>query len=442
MRKILFAILAFCGFCACEDDDVLFDASVPNETITFEPISGGAIMRYNMPKDTEIRTICARYTNERGEEMMIRGTLFADSITLTGFNAPRTNVPVSVTVADKNNVESAPVELTFSTLPSAPFAYIDSVEVYASWGGFFIESSYSGSTSGMLDVYRVGPNPFSGETDTLFVDDFPITAGQSKNVISLDTDEEETTLVLKTADSKGNHIRTKVIPGLRQYKMELYPGEKLAMSDPGGFSEEWQGESDAPHDYCTMFGVEFLNDGDKTGVRRIESGGEWYDRMYTYRTIAQPTNPYVQVELEEAHVIAVIRLYGMIKNNALMSYSDFFGGYVSDFLPCHVKVFGSNDASLPMEDWVEIADMEWPRDAQAVSCWGLHDVVNTLRPDDYKSITPYYGEVACDFEGAAYKYIRVMTLDHFQTNTESALLYGNVDNRISYHELEVYVKAE
>ena len=426
-RRILFVLLAFCGLAACDDDNELFDMPVPNETITFEPISGGAIMRYALPKNTGICAICARYVDALGENVTVLGTPFTDSIVLTGFNAPRTDVPVSITLTDNNDVESAPVERTFNTLASAPYAYIDSVEVFGSWGCVLIESSYTGSVSGIVDVYRVGINPFTKEIDTLFIQNFSIQEGSKTTSIPIASDDEETTIVLKTEDANGNYVRTKVVSGLRQYEMELYPRENLSVSDPGGFSIE------SPNAY----GVEYLLDGDKTGVRCIEAGGR-YTNYFTYLTYVEAMGSYVQLELQERHVIATVRLYGRFQNIA----ATFLNGYISNYLPCHVKVFGSNDPDLPMEQWVEIADTEWPRDADASSCWYNFKVINTTNPDDYKNQEPYYGEVVCNVDGAEYKYIRVMTLDHFQTYDEAAYKYGNTMDQVSYQELEVYVKAE
>ena len=176
IRKVLFAITVLCGLWACKDDKVVFDAPVPGDAIAFEPASGGAIMRYTLPQNTDICGICAHYVDEQGEEVTIVGTAFADSVLLTGFHAPQEHVPVSITVLDNNNVESASIERTFSTLASAPYAFMDSIQVISTWGGVRIEASYTGTASGIVDVYRVGTNPFTKEIDTLYVTNFSITA--------------------------------------------------------------------------------------------------------------------------------------------------------------------------------------------------------------------------------------------------------------------------
>lgn len=428
MLACLFWVLA-----ACKDDDVFFDASVPAESLRFEAIGGGAVMHYTLPDDTDICAICARYVNERGEDVTILGTPFVDSIVLTGFNAPRMNVPVSITVTDNNNIESVPVERTFNTLASAPYAFIDSVMVSSSWGGFNIESSFTGTASGRVDVYRVGKNPFTKEIDTLYIRNFAIQSGDVRNFFSVDGDEEETTIVLRTEDGNGNFVRSAVFAGLQKYNMEQYPRENMVLSDPGNSSYEFDGEPSPANNYTTGFGIKYLNDGDKTGVSVVASNND--ENYFTYMTVEDPIEPYVQVELSEPHVIAVVRLYTKIRN---LAFFDYFNGYDFDYLPCHIKVVASNDPSLPMEEWDVLAELEQPRGIRDGS-WGDHPSVSITEPSGYDNIDPVYAELACDMVETEYRYLRVITLDHFQTSTS---IYGNVGNRISYHELEVYVQKD
>ena len=95
-------------------------------------------------------------------------------------------------------------------MASCPYAFIDSVKVEESWNGLNIVSSYTGKITGIVDVYRVGINPFSKKLDTLYIRNFTIAAGTVKNFVSIATEDEESTIVLKTGDGKGNHVRTLV----------------------------------------------------------------------------------------------------------------------------------------------------------------------------------------------------------------------------------------
>lgn len=445
MKKYIFwtAACFWLASVACKDETAVFDVPVPEESLRFEAVSGGAVMRYTWPKNSDATAICVRYLNERGEEVTMLGTPFVDSLILTGFHTPQTGVPVRITMTDNNNVESVPVEQAFSTLASAPYAFIDSIKVESSWGGVFVESSYTGDVTGLVDVYRVGENPVTKNPDTLYIQNFAISAGKAKNLINLPGEEKETTLVFKTEDGKGNHVRTKIYEGLQKHDMELYPSENLTMQDPGGFSEEYREPPvNSKFRGYSMFGIDFLKDGDKTGAIRLEKGGQYCQLHFSYLTKPDCTNPYVQVELKEAQVIACVRLYGIIRNMAGSMYDDYFNSYYSDFLPCHIKVFGSNDASLPMDEWVELAEFRQHSNPQNEASWCNHIRISTLLPEDYKNVDPYYAEITCSLEENKYKYIRVMALQHFQTENGSATTYGNIQNRYSYQELEVYVQKK
>ena len=437
---LLFLLLGL-AFGACEDDDEMFDVPVPTESITFEAVPGGAVMRYTIPDNPAVYAYRVRYTNERGEEATSLGTRFEDTLALGGFNAPREAVRVNVSLIDKNNVESEPEEMTFRTLASVPYAFLDSLQVVSSWGGFRVESSYTGSVTGLVNVYRVGVNPYSGEIDTLYLTNFSIPSGQANTFISMNVEEEETTLVLKTEDANGYAVRQSVYTGLTQHAMELYPTENLVVSDPGGFSQEIPTAGD--YTYSGMLGIEYLTDGDKTGVTSV-AGGNVYN-IYTYATNVDGRGSYVQVELAEAKVIATVRLYGMYRNIDFSYHGrqPFYNGY-QDRLPNHVKVWATNDPAVAAnpemtEDWVELADFYQNPDGNG-SYWPQHNFLSTRSAADYANLTPYYADVTCDVVETEYKYLRVQSLDHFYT------LPGyqgeNKSHYISYHELEVYVKRD
>ena len=122
--KNIWLFLCIFFFIACEDDENYLDVSVPAESITFEPVSGGAIMRYSLPRPTDIYLVQARYTDAQGQEMKVSSSAYLDTLELLGFNAAMTGVPVEVTFLDRNNIESQPMNFTFNTLASAPLRFL------------------------------------------------------------------------------------------------------------------------------------------------------------------------------------------------------------------------------------------------------------------------------------------------------------------------------
>ena len=439
IRKVLFVILVLCGFWACKDDEVVFDAPVPEETITFEPAPGGAIMRYTLPENTDICGICARYLDAQGEEVTMVGTVFVDSLVLTGFHAPQVDVPVSISVLDNNNVESTSIERTFSTLASAPYAFMDSVQVVSTWGGVQIEASYTGAVSGIVDVYRVGTNPFTKEIDTLYVTNFAITVGDMSNFMQIESEGDETTVVLRSEDGNGNFVRSVIFPGLTQFAIEQYPQEKLAISDPGGYSYEYEGEPDMAHGWFSSVGIQYLIDGDNKGTRCAAERGEYgSDRYYTYVTNADACGSYVQLELEEPRVIGTVRVYA-----SLCNYSDgsHFNMNYDDRLPNHIRILASNDPDLPMEEWTEIGEFYQNREGNAGNWTDAIPYFGFEAPtlQQISEADPVYAEAVCELGDTEYQYLRVVAVDHFST---WHYVGDNIADYISYHELEVYVKVE
>lgn len=453
-KKIGLLLLIGLAFLACKDDEAVFDAPVPEDGIRFEPTYGGAIMHYAIPENSDICAISASYVNELGEQVLMKGTPYGDTLLLPGFFAPHTDVPVAIAVTDNNDVASATVMKSFSTLAAAPYAIMDSVEVESSWNGIRINTKYEGLASGIIDIFHVGKAPSTGVIDTLYVSNISISTGENSAFVNLAdaVSTDETTIVLRSEDGLGNFVRTKVFPGVTMAAMEQYPSENLTVSDPGGFSYEYKGESDAGHGYISMLGVEYLIDGDTKGTRMV--GGGDMANYYTYVTNADAQGAYVGVELAEPQVIATIRLYRAIGSSVAgiaFDGGDWFNMNYDDRLPSHVRVWGTNDPDLAARadrkdsesnwtaDWTLLGEFYQLNDGTA-GCWREGELVTTESLDAMEAADPIYCDVSCAMGMEAFKYIRVETVDHFATwfyvgdNSQS--------HYISYHELEVFVEKE
>ncbi len=100
-----------------EDDEIGFAVPVEFRKIAFDPIPGGAVMRYRLPDNLDIFGVRARYVNAYGQELIKEGTYLSDTILLDGFTEAQTDVPVSVTFFNNSMQESEPLALAFKTLP-------------------------------------------------------------------------------------------------------------------------------------------------------------------------------------------------------------------------------------------------------------------------------------------------------------------------------------
>ena len=429
--KWLSILFLWGAWAACEDDAAVFEASVPAEGITFAPVNGGAVMRYALPKNTDIYAVRVRYVNEQGEEQMKDGSVYGDSLVLSGFNAPRQEVVARITVVDRNNVESAPRERTFSTLPSAAYAVADSIRVENVWDGLRLKANYEGMPAGEgIDIFRVGINPFTKERDTLFLTNCKI-AQRLNQFVEVVSDEDENTIVVKTVDANGYYVRTRVFPGVKILATEQYPRTKLAVSDPGNFSEERGSSND--YQVAGQLGIKYLIDGDVKGYGRLKNRKN-YD-FYTYMTKSDAKNSYVVLTLDEPRVIATVRLYAMLRTTSGNLPKPVANQ--ADYTPSHVKVFGSND----LEQWDELSDFYQPNDSKWEVIWNSHTSIGDLTEENLDRADPVFMNLVCPTDGTEYKYVKVQCLDHFDYSVWNDQ-FRNFRNIFTYQELEVYVQKD
>ena len=129
MKKLIYILLTLSIFYGCQEDkEVGFDITIPQENISFQPTAGGAIMRYRLPADPDILSIRVRYQDAFGKEILRTGSYACDSLFLVGFNEARQGVLASITLCNRNNVESAPLEIAFDTKDSGPVAFFEQLE--------------------------------------------------------------------------------------------------------------------------------------------------------------------------------------------------------------------------------------------------------------------------------------------------------------------------
>ena len=158
MRKCLWIILlTWCVFQGCAKDDItVFEVAMPHEGLSFKAITGGAIMYYHLPEGKDVMSIRVRYQDALGQKMIRTGSYACDSLVLPGFNEARQGVPAKVTLCDRNNVESIPLEVTFDTKDSGPVAFFETVEVKPNWNGFMIMYDAPAQANGIAHVLYTG----------------------------------------------------------------------------------------------------------------------------------------------------------------------------------------------------------------------------------------------------------------------------------------------
>ena len=425
--KNIWLFLCIFFFIACEDDENYLDVSVPAESISFEPVSGGAIMRYSLPHPTDIYLVQARYTDAQGQEMKVSSSAYLDTLELLGFNAAMTGVPVEVTFLDRNNIESQPMNFTFNTLASAPYAFLDSVQVEPGWNGVTITYSFTGTgdVSGLANVFYVGTNAYTQELDTLFVESFTLANGKNSVFFPVDFEFDENTVMVRTEDFRGYNARTRVWGGVQSYASEQLPPSEFSLEDPDG----WSLENDTK-----KYGIQYLTDGDLNGMQRLQAGNS--SIYYTY--ITRPggaDGSYVVVDLQGDRVPASVRLYQLFDfQDANIYFYDEFNYNYPDRLPCSVKLYGSQD----MTNWEELGSYNQDPTTPATNGWGRTYVGPLASIEALNNWGTTYCEIPCKVGETTYRYLKVEVNDTFAMNTG---IFANGAGYVSYQELEVYVEA-
>lgn len=142
MKKIVHilcaAFILFMGVSCLSNDkyEAVLNTTAPQPPVVTDIISipGGAVVKYNLPKDEDLLCVKAEYYLKEQEKSEQRASMYSDSIVLKGFN---TLDPQKVTLiaVNRSNVESSPVNIEI-TPDEAPVVTISkSLEYKADFGG-------------------------------------------------------------------------------------------------------------------------------------------------------------------------------------------------------------------------------------------------------------------------------------------------------------------
>lgn len=437
MRKLLWIILLTYGiFQSCSKDNTVFEVTISHERLSFKAVTGGAIMYYHLPEGKDVMSIRVRYQDALGQEMIRTGSYACDSLLLPGFNEARQGILAKVTLCDRNNVESLPVEVTFDTKDSGPVAFFENVEVKPNWNGFMITYNAPEQANGMAHVLYTGENPLTGAPDTLLINSFPITEGSDTLLYTLKQGKAVNNIVIRTEDFRGYMVKQQVWEGIEAYTSVKYDPSKIIFEDPNDFSHERP-------DYS--LGHQYLFDGDLKGETCFNAP---YTEIKTY--FAGPGavgTPLFTIDLQQKKMIASVRVYVM--RYFTRKWPDYdstpygrlfaFGRHFGVFYPCRMTVEASNDK----ETWEKVGIYE---EAQAFSksSWAYFTEEAPLRTEEaLLAADPKYISVDIPASTNTYRYLRLTIDELFDLHPYTSYAdHYNPSQYVMMHELEVYVNKE
>lgn len=416
---LLFAVTLLVS---CGSDDVERFAVAPTGGVSFTPTPGGAIMNYTLPDNSEIQNIRVRYNDVNGKEVLLLGSYLSKQVELVGFNEAKSNIPVFISYVAKNGHVSDEYETTFNTGDSGPYAFFKTAEVKPAWNGF--ELSYDLPEPGMkgfAHVFYVGVNPNTGLSDTLFVNTITLEQGASSQFYTVQQQNEETTVVVKTEDFRGYFVKEQVWENVKSYPTMKLDSKALSITCPKSLEND-----------TYKYGVKYLTDGDTKGI--LANNGA-YNEYYTFVMGPFAFGEGLTIDMGAAQIPSSVRIYAQMKVKSTYGGTVWTSNY-SDTLPCDVTVFASND----QQNWEQIGHYSEPSDGSGALWYAKDRLINRYQPltlEEIEQNNPVYLDVVFGLSDKAYRYLKVVPNQTFDE------YYGSLKNTqqyVSMQELEVYVK--
>lgn len=138
MKKINFIIIVLtaCCFFACKHDDDetggVWSSGALGE-YKIEPINGGAVVTYEIPRDPDILYIMAEY-ERNGKIFTEKSSVHKNSLTIEGFNTTE-KVKATLYKVNKQEQRSEPMEIEFQPLESLVSIAKNSLKIVPGFGG-------------------------------------------------------------------------------------------------------------------------------------------------------------------------------------------------------------------------------------------------------------------------------------------------------------------
>lgn len=151
MGVILFLLLS------CKEEDLLKPygdnpGGTPRQVsnVRVENISGGAILKYDLPKEADLLYVKAVYNSSLGIEKEVTSSAFVDSLKIVGLG--NTNeYPVEIYCVDHFENKSLPVEAIIKPLKSPVQNVFESLGYFLDFGGFVV--NFENKTGADVAIY-------------------------------------------------------------------------------------------------------------------------------------------------------------------------------------------------------------------------------------------------------------------------------------------------
>lgn len=159
MKKIIIKLfcLVFITTISCKEENLLQpyggdNNSVPGpvSNVQVENRPGGAVIRYNLPKEADISYVKAIYRSTNGKEQSVSASAYVDSLKISGLGN-MDNYQVKLYTINHMEKASAPVETTITPQKPPVQMVYESLQYAIDFGGFVV--SFDNETRSDLAIY-------------------------------------------------------------------------------------------------------------------------------------------------------------------------------------------------------------------------------------------------------------------------------------------------
>lgn len=429
MKNTIIACLLMlgCGFWSCTDNaDDAFQATVPQQTISFDPIAGGAVMHYKMPEDKRIEAIKVRYNDVNGKEVKKLGSYLSDSIILVGFNEARTNIPIAITLIDKHGNESEPVMMSFNTANSIPVSFFDDLDITPMWDGFQLSYVVPKEATGYAHVFYLGENQFTHKRDTVLIKTILIRGGGETVNMEVKQKALKNTIIIRTEDFRGYTAMEKVYEDIDTAPtQQLKYKTDFEFEDPSNCSYEEPGKK---------LGIEYLFDGDTKGEKRFL--GDINLEAYTFIANNAVGKHWI-VDMKTPRIPAWIRIYGMLP---FFNFPIYLNHVPYNKLPNEVTVYGSNDKSAwekiayYYDDPANLSNGTW-----ADGCYFVGETNKSKSIEQIRLKAPVFMSIEFLKYDTPYRYLKIEVNGVFK---DPRNMDTNPNKIVTFNELEIITKYQ
>jgi len=138
---ILITSVAFLNACEEIERNPLTSDPVPPQPISNPVVinkPGGAVIRYELPMETDLLYVKAKYSLKDGEKVEVRSSSYLDSVKVEGFNNTDEHKVLLYTVDRSENV-SSPVEVTIQPKTPPVLSVANTIAMTEGFGGIRID---------------------------------------------------------------------------------------------------------------------------------------------------------------------------------------------------------------------------------------------------------------------------------------------------------------